>query len=179
MTGDFSKLQSDNDLVMSQKEKIGVLFVCLGNICRSPMAEGHFIRHVEEAGLSELFYIDSAGTNGLHDGEKADRRMRETARGHGMELHSISRQVKLDDFKDFNHIVAMDHHNLQTLEKWQAKVPGSQARLHLMRDFDEGFEGVGVPDPYYGGMDGFEEVYQILHRSTLRFLDGLKAQLDG
>lgn len=155
-------------------EKTSVLFVCLGNICRSPMAEGHFIDHITRAGLKDRFRVDSAGTNGLHDGARVDSRMRKTALKHGIELVTLSRKIRNEDFFEFDHIVAMDQKNLATLKAMQDRLSGTKAKLHLMRDYDPGNEGKGVPDPYYGGMSGFEEVFQILEVSTANFLRSIQ-----
>lgn len=147
-----------------------VLFVCLGNICRSPMAEGLFAHLVAQEGLAEHFQIDSAGTSGHHDGERADARMRQCAQGHGITLHSRSRKVRVEDFHDFHYIVAMDRHNHADLLALAARHGLPSAHVVLMRDYEAGASSRDVPDPYYGGPDGFEEVYHILDRATRGFL---------
>lgn len=151
------------------QESVTVLFVCLGNICRSPMAEGLFAEKVRTRNLEKGFAWDSAGTGAWHAGELADRRMRETALAHGLRLTSRARQVKAEDFTRFDWILAMDHENLRNLES--LRPVGSSARLALMRDFDPEPGDRNVPDPYYGGQQGFETVYSILDRSTERFLE--------
>lgn len=147
-----------------------VLFVCLGNICRSPMAEGLFAHLVAQAGLAEHFQIDSAGTSGHHDGERADARMRQCAQGHGITLHSRSRKVRVEDFHDFHYIVAMDRQNHADLLALAARHGLPSDHVVLMRDYEAGASSRDVPDPYYGGPDGFEEVYHILDRATRGFL---------
>lgn len=154
---------------------IRVLFVCLGNICRSPMAEGIFRHLVEQEGLSDHFLIDSAGTSGWHAGEKPDRRMRQTAKEHGLSLDSQrSRQFIKQDFEEFDYILAMDRSNLDNIKKLQIQPEHQTAKVTLMRDYDLLQANPNVPDPYYGGQNGFEEVFDILLRSNREFLDQLK-----
>jgi protein-tyrosine phosphatase len=157
-------------------DKIHVLFVCLGNICRSPMAEGMFRHLVEQRGLADRFFIDSAGTSGFHEGEKADLRMRRTARGHGVELTSLSRPVRTADFSQFHYILAMDGHNLRDLRNMAEAAGSAGSQLQKMREYDPETQGGDVPDPYYGGDDGFEEVFEILERSCNALLDHILAQ---
>jgi protein-tyrosine phosphatase len=151
-----------------------VLFVCLGNICRSPLAEGVFRSLVEEAGLGSQFEIDSAGTGSWHVGEQPDARAVMVARDHGVELDSRARQVTEDDLVAFDHIVAMDHDNLRTLERMAAS-SGDDADIRLLRAYDSDPDGDEVPDPYYGGVSGFENVYQIVRRSCEGLLAHLRA----
>jgi protein-tyrosine phosphatase len=161
---------------------INVLFVCLGNICRSPMAEGLFIHQVEQAGLSNQLHIDSAGTGSWHVGERADPRMRQTAGKHGIELPSRARKVVEADFRRYDYILAMDASNLQDLQDLGEQVSGRKAQLLKMRHFDPEAPDADVPDPYYGGERGFEDVYAMLARSTQALLEflvethGLEAQ---
>ncbi len=151
-----------------------VLFVCLGNICRSPLAEGVFLHLVAEAGLSERFAIDSAGTGAWHVGEKPDARAKMVAHQHGVELESTARQVTEADLRDYDYVIAMDRENLRSLER-MADAVGSKADIRLLRDFDAAGEGEEVPDPYYGGASGFETVYEMVHRSCEALLEQLKA----
>ncbi|MCI4669925.1 MAG: low molecular weight phosphotyrosine protein phosphatase [Bacteroidia bacterium] len=153
--------------------KIKVLFVCLGNICRSPMAEGLFIHKVNERGLQDRFEIDSAGTSGWHQGEPADSRMRGVARGHGVNLPSSSRKLLAEDFREFDYILGMDASNMRDIEDLarEGRSSENKAELIKMRDFDEHAKGADVPDPYYGGQKGFEDVYEMLDRSTEALLD--------
>ena len=147
-----------------------VLFVCLGNICRSPLAENEFRRQVREAGLDGQFEIDSAGTGGYHDGEQPDRRMAATARQHGLEMTGRARQFHQSDFDDFEWIIAMDASNRADI-LWLARGPADRAKVRLLREFDPLAAGdLDVPDPYYGGGDGFEHVYQIVERSARTLL---------
>ncbi len=139
-----------------------VLFVCLGNICRSPSAEAVFRSLVKKKGLSEVFEIDSAGTSGWHEGEPADQRMQKHALKRGYDLTSLSRPVKPEtDFEEFDYIVAMDIENLEELRR-MAPDTRHWKKLHLMTDFSRHLYHDGIPDPYYGGDEGFELVLDLL-----------------
>ncbi len=138
-----------------------VLFVCMGNICRSPAAEAIFRSKVKQAGLTDRIHIDSAGTIGYHAGAPADRRMRDAGAKRGYDLDSRSRQIKLSDFEDFDHILAMDYENLSHLESMSAKATGS-AKIRLMCEYATRHGEREVPDPYYGGNSGFELVMDLL-----------------
>ena len=141
-----------------------VLFVCMGNICRSPTAEAVFAHLVNAAGRSDEFEIDSAGTGGWHAGEPADPRAIDAARTRGYRVTSIARQVQAADFDDFDVIVAMDAHNLADLTR--AAPPDARPKLRMLA-------GVDVPDPYYGGHDGFAEVLDIVEDGCQQLLDEL------
>ena len=140
-----------------------ILFVCLGNICRSPAAEGIFKQKAYEAGL--YVTVDSAGTSAWHAGEKADRRMRQTAKNRGYELTSISRPVISSDFEEFDYLIAMDDHNYDDLRQ-KAGNTTQMDKVLRMRDFftDKRFDH--VPDPYYGGAQGFETVIDLLEGAS-------------
>lgn len=140
------------------------------------MAEGLFIQHVEEAGLSAQVEIDSAGTSGWHEGERADPRMRETAAKHGVHLPSLSRAVRDSDFRTFDYILAMDESNLRDLESRARNVSGASAQILKMRQFDSEAPNDNVPDPYYGGKRGFEDVYQMLERSSRSLLQHIREE---
>jgi protein-tyrosine phosphatase len=151
--------------------EISVLFVCLGNICRSPMAEGVFRHILDEEGWSDRFRVDSAGTDSWHVGESPDARSVRTAASHGVTLGGHARQTRPEDFRRFHYIVAMDRSNLASLERYRDGV-GGQASLYLLREFDpEGGPGAEVPDPYYGGPSGFEDVFAMVERSCRGLLD--------
>lgn len=156
---------------------IRVLFVCLGNICRSPIAEGVFRDRVENTGLARHIECDSAGTAGYHTGELADSRMRAVAIANGITLTHRARQFKEHDFDRFDYIVAMDESNHSFIEKMNGRLAGSNSlseRLYLYRSFDPDRQGANnVPDPYYGGQADFEEVFHIVQRCGAGFLDFL------
>ena len=154
--------------------RTSVLFVCLGNICRSPLAEGVFRHLVEEAGLADRFEIDSAGTGGWHVGERPDARAQMVASQHGVALECRARQVTAEDLLHFDYVVAMDRENLRALERMAASV-GSDAEVRLLRDYDPGADADEVPDPYYGGASGFETVYEMVQRACQALLERLRA----
>jgi protein-tyrosine phosphatase len=149
-----------------------VLFVCMGNICRSPAAEGAFRDLVEKAGLSGEFMIDSAGTGAWHEGEPADQRMRQAAERRGLTLTSLARAVRPDDYEHFDVILAMDTDNLRALRK---RAPAAHHhKIRLFRDLDPEEPGLDVPDPYYGPEGGFEDVLDIVTRTSQALLEELR-----
>ncbi|MEA3350724.1 MAG: low molecular weight protein-tyrosine-phosphatase [Chloroflexota bacterium] len=151
-----------------------ICFVCLGNIVRSPLAENMFRHLAEQAELEHKYQIDSAGTSSYHVGERPDRRMRRVAAQHGFEYDGYSRQFTRRDFAKFDLIVAMDTSNRASLRKLATGID-DRAKIHLMREFDpRGDPNSPVPDPYYGGIDGFENVYSIVERSCRGLLDALE-----
>jgi protein-tyrosine phosphatase len=151
----------DQFSVMPEVRKTRVLFVCMGNICRSPTAEAVFRHAVAEAGLKDLIECDSAGTHGYHIGEPPDRRAQQAALRRGYDMSNLrGRKVGRQDFEQFDHVVAMDRHNLSLLE---ALSPAQHAhKLALYCDFHAEYAGREVPDPYYGGADGFEQVLDLI-----------------
>ena len=153
---------------------IKVLFVCLGNICRSPMAEGIFNAKIKGLGLEKTIQSDSAGTSDYHIGELPDERTLSCAQRHGVGIKHRGRQVQQSDFRDFAYIIAMDSNNLENLQqlKLQSRFPNKE--IFLMRNFATGETGLAVPDPYYGKEEDFEEVYQILDAALDGFLIQLK-----
>ncbi len=154
--------------------RTSVLFVCLGNICRSPLAEGIFLHLVDQAGLTDRFEVDSAGTGAWHVGERADARAAMVASQHGVELPSRARQITSDDLDHFDYVIAMDRENLGNIERLAA-TRESGAQIKLLREYDSESSGDEVPDPYYGGASGFENVYEMVHRSCTELLDQLRA----
>lgn len=140
--------------------QLRILFVCAGNICRSPLAEGVFRHLVDEAGRGPEFRIDSAGTGGWHQGEKPDRRSIATAAGHGVDISGQrARRIETADFDRFDLILAMDQDNLKNLRK--AAPADALGRLHLFNALALG-RNIDIPDPYYGGHEDFEAVYTML-----------------
>jgi len=159
-----------------EKQKIKVLFVCLGNICRSPSAEAIFRGFVKKKNLADLFEIDSAGTSGYHQGEPADERMRRHAIKRGYQLTSLSRRFNPErDFDYFEIIVAMDRENLQDLKKL-ARNKDDEEKLFLMTDFSSDYDYDYVPDPYYGGDQGFELVIDLLEDASNGLFKHLKPE---
>ena len=155
---------------------VSVLFVCLGNICRSPLAEGVMRHRAAERGLEDVLRVDSAGTGAWHVGETPDERSVEVARRNGIRLDGRARQVEASDLHDFDWVVAMDRSNLEKLETMLDEARGS-ATLALLRDFDPEPGDGEVPDPYYGGPGGFDRVYEMVDRSVEAFLDRLEEDL--
>lgn len=153
-------------------ETTAVLFVCMGNICRSPTAEGVFRHHVDAAGLSKVIKIDSAGTHAYHVGEPPDPRARDAAERRGMSLEGIhARRVSVEDFERFDYIIAMDEDNLYRLR--QEAPDGHKAELRLFLEYSAGVE-TEVPDPYYGGTTGFERVLDLVDDASRGLLEALK-----
>ena len=156
-------------------EKKRVCFVCLGNIVRSPLAENLFLHQAGQAGITDQFEVDSAGTGAWHVGEPPDPRMRRVAASHGLKYTGRARQIQPQDLEQFDLIIAMDRENLTDLQRL-ARSAEATRKIRLLREFDPfGSPQAGVPDPYYGGIDGFEEVYQIVERSTKKLLDAIVA----
>ena len=147
--------------------KISILFVCMGNICRSPAAEGIFRRMVTDAELEHLIAIDSAGTHSYHTGRPADERMRRIARSRGYELESIARTIAVEDFERFDLIITMDEDNYDRVMDLH---PGQGAQVVAMVDYCEVHEVDEVPDPYYGGEEGFHTVIDILEDGCYNLL---------
>jgi protein-tyrosine phosphatase len=168
---------SDTVFCLYEKESgmVRVCFVCLGNICRSPTAEGIMLSLVEDVGLSHFIKVDSSGTSAFHVGEPADKRSRTTAEFHSVDLPSRARQFVSSDFEDFDYIVAMDTSNKSNIEHLVRNETDIQ-KVFLLCDFDsESSSRASVPDPYYGGPDGFEHVFQLCRRGCLGLLAHIRA----
>ena len=151
-----------------------VLFVCLGNICRSPAAEGVFLHLLDQRGLNDQFIVDSAGTGGWHVGNPADRRMQAAANKRGIQLPSRARQISMDDLRTFDLVLTMDDANLAAVSSL-ADEAGSQATAAIqpMLSFSTAFSETEVPDPYYGGEAGFEHVLDLLQDACSNLLDDI------
>jgi protein-tyrosine phosphatase len=153
--------------------QLRLCFVCLGNICRSPTAEGVMLQLLQAQGLAERFQVDSAGTAAYHLGKRPDPRTLAAAARRGVALPSLARQFQRGDFARFDYVLAMDGENLSEL---RALAPDADARqrLHLLRSFEPGAAAVDVPDPYYGGAQGFETVLDICERACAGLLRELR-----
>ncbi|KAG6763087.1 hypothetical protein NC652_024074 [Populus alba x Populus x berolinensis] len=175
---------SSSSMASSTKIKpFSVLFVCLGNICRSPAAEGLFTDIVKKRGLDSEFKIDSAGTIDYHEGNPADPRMRAASKRRGVEITSISRPIRPSDFRDFDIILAMDKQNrediMEAFNRWKFRetLPDdAHKKVKLMCSFCKKHEETEVPDPYYGGPQGFEKVLDLLEDACESLLDNILAE---
>jgi len=156
---------------MVEEIRTSVLFVCMGNICRSPTAEGVFRHHVNESGLGDRIVADSAGTHAYHVGEPPDRRAFAAAERRGISLAKIrARRVRDRDFEEFDYIIAMDEDNLQRLQEQAPEEHQTKVRLFLsFASVDE----AEVPDPYYGGAAGFERVLDLVEEASRGLLKTL------
>jgi len=155
------------------RETIKLLFVCTGNICRSPLAHRLFEHLIREKGLDTSFEIESAGTNAQwHEGENADPRMRKVARAHGLVLDHYARQLRISDFQYYDYILAMAHDHMHHMQRLVATENETKALIELFRDYDPQENG-DVPDPYYDGVEGFEKVYVIVERTCQQLLQNL------
>lgn len=154
-----------------------ICFVCLGNIVRSPLGENMFKHLAQKAGVSDNYQVDSAGTGSWHVGESPDRRMRRVAAQHGLKYDGRARQFRQSDFDTFDLIIAMDTENRAYLRRLARSAQDSD-KIRLMREYDpQANSKPSVPDPYYGGIDGFEKVYEIVERSCQGLLDALESKL--
>jgi protein-tyrosine phosphatase len=155
-----------------------ILFVCLGNICRSPTAEGVMAKLVAEAGLGDAIELDSAGTGAWHIGEPADARARKAALARGIELHSIGRQVAVADFERFDLILAMDGSNQDALRQL-APDEDAREKVGLLREFDPASAAehdLDVPDPYYDSQRGFEIVLDLVQAACEGLLEHARSR---
>ena len=155
-------------------KKISVLFVCLGNICRSPAAEAVFLGLLEKKGLTEAFIVDSAGTGSWHIGKKADLRMRIAAERRDINILSKARQITSKDFEKFNYIRAMDDSNFRNIQDLKNRTSSTDfASIKKIQSFRSVFNVQEVPDPYFGGDEGFDYVLDILEDSVNGFLESM------
>ena len=155
-------------------KKISVLFVCLGNICRSPAAEAIFISLLKNNGLTDGFIVDSAGTGSWHVGKKADTRMRIAAERRNIDILSRARQITSNDFDEFNYILAMDDSNFRNIHDLKNRTSSTDfASIKKIQDFRSVFNEQEVPDPYFGGDEGFDYVLDILEDSVKGFFESI------
>ena len=151
-----------------------LLMVCLGNICRSPMAEGALRARIDASPLAGRVTVDSAGTGGWHAGQAPDPRAIACAAGHGVDIAGLrARQLQAADFQRFDLILGMDRSNVDDLRR--AAPPEARDRVHLFLDFADG-KGKDVPDPYYGGADGFADVYRMIRNASESLADRLERE---
>jgi protein-tyrosine phosphatase len=152
-----------------------LLFVCLGNICRSPTAEGVMRMLVERDGLAERIELESAGTGAWHVGNPPDARAAAAARARGVTLEGRARQVRLEDFEDFDLLLAMDRENLEELRRLAAG-DEQRTKVRLLREFDPAGEDgdLDVPDPYYGAAGGFDEVFELVQAACEGLLEHVR-----
>ena len=156
--------------------RVKVLFVCTGNICRSPTAEGVFKRLVAEAGMADHVLSDSAGTHDYHVGEAPDPRSQRAAGGRGYDLSALrARQVNQGDFSEFDYVLAMDQSNLLVLRRLCP--PLHSSRLKLFMEFGGDPAVREVPDPYYGGAQGFERVLDLVEQASKGLIDHLRGKI--
>jgi len=160
-----------------KEEKLRLLFVCLGNICRSPSAEGVMKKLVKESGLEHEIEIDSAGILSIHQGELPDPRMRKHASDRGYLLDSRSRPVKIADFYNFDLIIGMDDQNIQDLKKLAPDLESS-SKIHRMSEYLSTHVYDHIPDPYYGGAEGFELVLDLLEDACSGLLEVISSDRD-
>ena len=155
------------------KEKTSILFVCMGNICRSPTAEGIFRHMLAEKNLSDNFELDSAGTHAYHIGAAPDSRAQATAVARGIDLSDLKgRKVELSDFDEFDFVLAMDKDNYSILKEM---CPADKyQKLNLFLDFAKDLDIEEVPDPYYGGTGGFEKVFDMLEQASLGLIEHIE-----
>ncbi len=156
-------------------QPIRILFVCMGNICRSPTAQGVFGKLLEETGLSDAVIIDSAGTHAYHTGSLPDPRACDAASSRSIDLTGQrARRVESEDFASFDYVIAMDKENLESLR--ERCPPAYKERLHLMMSFAPQATVSEVPDPYYGGRSGFDRVFEMLESASRGLLVYLRQQ---
>jgi protein-tyrosine phosphatase len=153
-------------------EKIKVLFVCLGNICRSPLAEAVFKHKIREKGIADLFEADSCGTANYHVDDTPDPRTIANAKKNGVKIDHLGRQLRARDLEYYDHIFAMDNSNLRNIQALSNADKYSD-KIRLMRDYDPVGTGGEVPDPYYGHERDFQEVFEILDRSAEALIEAL------
>jgi len=159
---------------MNNEEKISVLFVCMGNICRSPTAQAVFEQTVKNRGLADQILVDSAGTHAYHIGEQPDGRSQSAALDRGIDMSAQrARRVEMSDFECFDYVIAMDKSNYNDLK--QLASPAQRKKLHLFLDFSHDWDVAEVPDPYFGGSHGFQRVLDMVESASEGLLEDILA----
>lgn len=167
-------MTATDPIVLPEDRPLRVVTVCLGNICRSPMAEAVFTRRLADAGLGEAVEVDSAGTAGWHTGKGADERGVAALRSRGYTADHRARQLTRHDLADFDYVLVADHSNRSDVQDL-ARTPEEAARIHLLRSFDpEAPDDAEIPDPYYGDRDGFDPVLDMIEAAA----DGFIARIE-
>ena len=160
---------------MNTPKKVSVLFVCMGNICRSPTAQAVFEKYVKDRGHADWITVDSAGTHAYHLGEQPDSRSQSAAMARNIDMSTQrARRVEAADFERFDYILAMDKSNYNDLKKIAS--PAQRKRLHLFLDFSSDWDVAEVPDPYYGGSHGFERVLDMVESASEGLLNDILAK---
>lgn len=160
---------------MNSAKKTSVLFICLGNICRSPLAEGIFLHLVKAKGLQDQFYIDSAGTGGYHNGESYHSESIRVAGERGVKLQGVSRELRKEDLKTFDYLITMDQSNYRNTVFLDEDNQFSH-KVYPLLNFATGLSTKEVPDPYHGGPDGFDHVFDICENGCIGLLEYILAQ---
>lgn len=167
------------NVCLMKNKKLKILFVCHGNICRSPAAQGTLEKLIKDKHLQHLIEVDSAGTSSYHIGEKPNVNTRKAAAEYGIEINHLARQFSIKDFDEFDYIFAMDHYNYEDILRI-AKKPEHKKKVKLFREFDPDISSENfipdVPDPYYGDYSGFQEVQKIVLRTAENLLSYLIQQ---
>lgn len=157
---------------MPERSARSILFICMGNICRSPLAEGIFLHKARERGIHDEFEVDSAGTGGWHVGDPPDHRSIEVAEANGVRLVSRARQVKRRDFAEFDLLMCMDDENARAL----AHMGCPSEKIKLLMEYHDDSPHDEVPDPYYGGRDGFRLMHELIDRAVEQLLNRMRPE---
>lgn len=161
---------------MIQESKIGVLFVCLGNICRSPSAQGIFQHQVDKAGLADYFLIDSCGTAAFNVGKSPDKRATEATRHYGYDIsQQIARQICNNDYQQFNYIIPMDRKNMMSLTAWQPADYSGEIKL-LMQYHPKNLGNSQIPDPYHESLEKFFPIIEVIEQASTGLLSYIRNQ---
>ena len=154
---------------MNPSEPTKILFICMGNICRSPAAEAVFLKKISDRGIAQRFDVDSAGTGAWHSGNRADARSREAGENRGYELNSRARQITQSDTREYEWLICMDSDNISNV----LQLGANPARVRLLTDWHPDQNQREVPDPYYGGTEGFELMYDLIEAACDRLIDDI------